>query len=338
MRIDLTLIEKDLLLSGRRAVEAETIGLDAVWCTETGSDSLLQAYEVARSTSTIGVGTAITVALARSPMTVAYSAWGISEASGGRFTLGLGTQVKSHIERRFSMPWSKPVGRMREYVSALRAIWDSWRTGEPLSFEGEHYSHTLMSPFWAPHPMDHKIGIHLAAVGPAMLEMAAEVADGIILHAFTNPAYLEAVTYPAIERGLVRSGRTFADIELSLPLFMAMGDSDEEIAERSRKVLAQLAFYASTPAYRPVLDAIGYGDLQPTLSALTRSGDWDALSRAVPADFLHHFAIAGRPEDMPALAHTRLGTRPQRTSSYYGWPKGDPARLASIFADFRKET
>lgn len=338
MRIDTTLIEKDLLLSGELALAAERSGLDSVWCAETGLDVFLQAYEVCRRTETVCVGTAIAVALARNPMTVAYSAWNLADVSNGRFTLGLGSQVKAHVERRFSMPWTKPVGQMREFVMALRAIWASWATGERLSFEGEHYRHTLMSPFWAPKPHEHTIPIHLAAVGPKMVETAAEVADGLLLHAFTNPSYMETVTYPAIDAGLARAGRTAEDLDVSIPLFMAMGDTDEQVETRRAKVAGQVAFYASTPSYRPVLDAIGYGDLQPELTAMSKAGQWDRMAALVTGEILDHFAISGRPEDMPRLARAHLGVRARRTSSYYGWPVEDPDRLRTIFADFRQET
>ncbi|MGB4137388.1 MAG: TIGR03617 family F420-dependent LLM class oxidoreductase [Microbacterium sp.] len=334
MRIDTTLIEKDLLRSGTLALTAEAAGLDRAWCTETGVDVFLQAYEVARQTERIEVGTAIAVALARNPMTVAYTAWNIADVADGRFTLGLGSQVRAHIERRFSMPWEGPVSQMREFVLALRAIWDAWRTGDRLSFEGEHYSHTLMNGFWAPRPHDHRIPIHLAAVGPKMVEMAAEVADGIILHSFTNKEYLEQVTYPAIERGLARSGRTMDDLEISIPLFMIMGDTPEEIARRREQAAMQLAFYASTPSYLPVLDAIGCGELQPELTTLSKSGDAKRALEVMPAEMIDRFVVQGSPEDMPALAKRRLGDRAARTSSYYGWPSIDPDRLRSIAADF----
>lgn len=337
MRIDTTLIEKDLLVSGERAVLAERSGLDTAWCAETGLDVFLQAYEVSRRTETIGLGTAIAVALARSPMTVAYSAWNLADVSEGRFVLGLGSQVKAHVERRFSMPWTKPIGQMREFVLALRAIWDSWRTGERLNFEGEHYRHTLMSPFWAPKPHDHHIPIHLAAVGPKMVEAAAQVADGVLLHAFTNPTYMETVTFPAMDRGLSRAGRTMEDLDVSIPVFMAMGDTDEEIETRRKEVAGQIAFYASTPSYRPVLEAIGYGELQPELTAMSKTGRWGEMSALITDDVLDHFALTGRPEDMPGLARKHLGARADRTSSYYGWPVDDPDRLRAIFADFRQE-
>jgi probable F420-dependent oxidoreductase len=338
MRIDTTLVEKDLLVSGERAVSAETAGLDRVWCTETGVDVFLQAYEIARETRNIEIGTAIAVALARNPMTVAYTAWSIAEVSNGRFTLGLGSQVKAHIERRFSMPWGRPASQMREFVLALRAIWECWRTGERLSFEGEYYSHTLMNEFWAPKPHAQRIPIHLAAVGPKMVETAAEVADGIILHSFTNNEYLETVTFPAIERGLARSGRTIDDLEISIPLFMIMGDTPEERIAVREKVAMQLAFYGSTPSYLPVLDAIGAAHLQPELAALSKSGDVRRALEVVPDDIIDQFAIQGRPEDMPTLAKAHLGNRVTRTSSYFGWPSVDPDRLRTIARGFRLES
>lgn len=337
MRIDTTLLDKDLVASGERAAAAEVAGHDTAWCTETGLDVFLQAYEVTRQTSSIGVGTAIAVALARTPMTVAYSAWNIAGVADGRFTLGLGSQVKAHVERRYSMPWQSPVGQMREFVLALRAIWNSWRTEDRLNFEGQYYNHTLMSPFWAPKPHDHDIPIYLAAVGPKMVEMAAEVADGILLHSFTNAAYLEQVTWPALERGLAKSGRTIDDIDVSLPMFMAIGDTDEDLEKRRGEIAAQIGFYASTPSYRPVLEAIGYGDLQPELTAMSKSGDWDGMAAIMPADFIDHFSVTGRPEDIPSLVKKHLGDKVQRTSSYYGWPVDDPARLSSIFETFRQE-
>ena len=335
MRIDTTLVEKDLFISGERAIAAEAAGLDRVWCTETGVDVFLQAYEISRATENIEVGTAIAVALARNPMTVAYTAWSIADVSGGRFTLGLGSQVRTHIERRFSMPWTKPTNQMREFVLALRAIWESWRTGERLSFEGEHYSHTLMNDFWTPKPHNHRIPIHLAAVGPKMVEMAAEVADGIILHSFTNRAYLESVTFPAIERGLARSGRTMNDLEISIPLFMIMGDTAEEIAARRKQVAMQLAFYGSTPSYLPVLDAIGMADLQPELAALSKAGDTQRILDAIPSEFIDQFAVQGRPEEMSTLARAHLGDQVTRTSSYFGWPAVSSDRLRKIAAGFR---
>lgn len=334
MHIDVTLLEKDLRKAGELAREAEQVGHAAIWATETGCDPFLQAYAALAATERATVGTAIAVAFARTPMTVAYSAWNLAQASGGRFVLGLGTQVKPHVERRYSMPWGKPVAQMREFVLATRAVWESWRTGEPLSHEGEYYTHTLMSPFWAPAPQDATIPVHLAAVGPRMVEMAGEVADGVLLHTFTNAAYLDTVTWPSLAKGLASSGRTGQRLEVSLPLFMVMGDTEDEIEERRRSTAKQLAFYASTPSYRPVLEAVGYGDLQPELTALSKRRAWDEMTSLVSREVLDLFAITGRPEEMAGLARAHLGDRVTRVTSYSGWPVTDRDRLTEILAGF----
>lgn len=337
MQIDVTLLEKDLRRAGELAGAAERSGHHGVWATESGADPFLQAYSAISATDSCTVGTAIAVALARTPMTVAYSAWNLADVSGGRFVLGLGSQVKAHVERRYSMLWDKPVTQMREFILATRAIFDSWREGTPLQHEGEYYTHTLMSPFWAPSPHDHDIPIHLAAVGPRMVQTAGEVADGLLLHAFVNRAYLEEVTYPALDAGLAASGRQASDVSLSLPMFMIMGDDEQEIEARRKLAVKQLAFYGSTPSYRPVLDAVGFGDVQPELTRLSKAGAWDDLSALVSDELLGHFSITGKPEAMPALAREHLGGRIDRTTSYFGWPVSDPDRLKDILQDFNQK-
>jgi probable F420-dependent oxidoreductase len=337
VQVDITLMEKDLRQAGNLAADAERSGHDGVWCTETGVDPFLQAYEAVRRTSRVQVGTAIAVALARNPMTVAYSAWNLAGVSDGRFILGLGSQVKAHVERRYSMPWRNAVGQMREFAEATRAIFAAWRSGEKLDFQGDHYTHTLMSPFWEPAPHTHDIPIWLAAVGPKMTKMAGAVADGVLLHTFTNAAYLEKVAFPTLDEGLREAGRETAAVELSIPLFMVMGDSEEEIARRREQAVKQLAFYASTPAYRPVLDAIGEGDLQPELTAMSKRGEWDAMPSLITDDLLAHFAVIGTPEQMPELARRHLGPRVTRVTSYFGWPVEDQDRLREILAGFDQE-
>lgn len=337
MDIDVTLMEKDLRQAGRLAAAGERSGHSGVWCTEAGVDPFLQAYEAISATRRIQVGTAIAVALARTPMTVAYSAWGLADRSDGRFVLGLGSQVKAHIERRYAMPWLDPVGQMREFVEAVKAIFNAWRTGERLDYRGEYYQHTLMSPFWTPAPHEHRIPLWLAAVGPRMTRMAGEGADGVLLHTFTTRQYLDEVTVPALAEGAARTGRDPDDIELSIPLFMAMGDTDEELAGMRSEVARQLAFYASTPAYRPVLELSGRGEVQPELTALSKAGRWDEMSRLVDDELLDLFAISGKPEQMPELARAHLGSRVGRVTSYFGWPVSDPDRLAAILASFTDE-
>ncbi|SOD74670.1 probable F420-dependent oxidoreductase [Jatrophihabitans sp. GAS493] len=334
MHIDVTLMEKDLRRAGELAAGAEAAGHSGVWCTEAGVDPFLQAYEAVRSTEKLQVGTAIAVALARTPMTVAYSAWGLAHASQGRFALGLGSQVKAHIERRYSMPWINPTAQMREFVLATRAIFSSWRTGERLNFEGEFYRHTLMSPFWVPAPHEYEIPILLAAVGPRMMQMAGEVADGVLLHTFTTPQYLEKVAYPAIAAGSQTAGRDPLALQLSIPLFMAMGDTEEELSAMRADVARQLAFYASTPAYRPVLELAGYDGLQPELTKLSKEGRWSDMTDLVDDELIDLFSISGTPEQMPDLARAHLGDRVGRVTSYFGWPVSDPDRLSAILASF----
>ncbi len=337
MDIDVTIMEKDLRRAGELAAEAEAIGHAGVWCTEAGADPFLMAYEASRSTTTTQIGTAIAVALARTPMTVAYSAWNIADVSEGRFILGLGSQVKGHIERRYSMPWTNPVGQMREFVLATRAIFSAWRSGEKLAFEGEYYTHTLMSPFWAPSEHDHDIPIWVAAVGPRMMRMAGEVADGVLLHTFTNREYLDTVTFPALDEGSARAGRPEASVQLSVPLFMAMGDTEQELLGMRGEVARQLAFYASTPAYRPVLEAIGFEDIQPDLTAMSKRGEWTQMADLVTSELLDYFSVSGSPEEMPTLARKHLGDRVNRVTSYFGWPISDPDRLRAILASSTQE-
>jgi probable F420-dependent oxidoreductase len=335
--IDVSLMEKNLRQAGNLAADAELAGHAGIWCTEAGVDPFLQAHEAINRTKHVRVGTAIAVALARTPMTVAYSAWGLSDLSGGRFTLGLGSQVKAHIERRYSMPWKSPVGQMREFVLATRAIFDSWRTGSRLDFQGEYYTHTLMSPFWVPSHHEHEIPIWVAAVGPKMMTMAGEVADGVLLHTFTTREYLEQTCFPAIDSGAAATGRDISGLEFSIPLFMAMGDTEEELASMRADVRKQLAFYASTPSYRPVLDQIGYGELQPELTVLSKEGRWDDMTGLIDEPLLQHFSISGTPEQMPALAREHLGGRVGRITSYFGWPVADRERLADILSGFQQE-
>jgi probable F420-dependent oxidoreductase len=267
-------------------------------------------------------------------MTVAQTAWQIAEAADGRFVLGLGSQVKAHVERRYSMPWGRQVEQMRDYLQALSAIWGAWRTGERLQHEGAYYTHTLSAPFWLPEPHDHAIPVWLAAVGPRMVELAGELCDGVMLHPFSNPVYDEAVVLPALERGLAKSGRTLADVEVSRPLFMVMGDDDETLERRRRDAGRQLGFYASTKAYLPVLEAVGLAELQPELSGLARAQEWDRMAGVAADQLLEHFAVIGRPEQMPDLAHEHLSKFITRTSSYSGWPIEDPERLRGILARF----
>ncbi len=218
---------------------------------------------------------------------LANVAFDLALYTNGRFVLGLGSQVKPHIERRFSMPWSHPAPRMREMVLAMRAIWDSWQHGRPLDFRGDFYTHPLMTPFFSPEP--HEYGpppVYLAGVGERMTEVAGEVCDGFSFHPFTTPRYLQAVTIPAMERGRAKAGLSLEGLVIAGPAFVAVGRNEAELATAVQGTKAQIAFYASTPAYRGVLDLHGWGDLQPELTRLTKEGRWSELGERIDDEMM----------------------------------------------------
>lgn len=330
MKLDHSLIGHTSTRAATEAQWAEAAGFAGVWATESITDAFLQSMAVSLTTERVQIGTAIAVAFARNPMSTAYAAWDLAAASEGRFILGLGSQIEAHITRRFSMPWSPPLERMTDYLAALRAIFTSWRDGTPLRFEGEIYRHTLMSPVFTPPHHDHPIPMGIAAVGPRMMQLAGAACDVLILHGMAHPTYLDDVALPALETGLQSSGRDRADISLSCPVFMAIGDDEQTITETIAGTKDQIAFYASTPAYRRVLDVIGYGDLQPELQQLSRDSRWTEMSGLIDDELLEHFAFIGTPEDMPRLVTERYGTRLDRVSSYFGWPTSDPDRMRAI--------
>ena len=308
MKVDTTGYEATLDAAGKAAVRAEADGFDAWWAVETQIDPFLSCTVAAERTEGIGVGTAIAVAFARNPMTVALAANDLQALSGGRFTLGVGSQIKPHITRRYSMPWSKPAARMREFILAIRAIWDTWGTGAPLEFEGEFYTHTLMAPFFNPGPNPHgNPKVLLAGVGPLMTETAGEVADGLLVHGFSTERYVREATLPALERGWAKSGRSREDFEITAPGFVVARDTEEEIAEGVAMVRGQIGFYGSTPAYKPVLDLHGWGELGDELKAMTKRGEWDQLASIVPDEVLHTFAVIGTPEEAIAEIKRRYG-------------------------------
>ncbi len=294
--------------AGSAAVAAERDGFDGWWAVETQVDPFISAAIAAERTERIEVGTGIAVAFARNPMTVALQANDVQALSGGRFLLGLGSQIKPHITKRYSMPWSHPAPRMREFILAIRAIWHTWETGEKLDFRGDFYTHTLMAPFFDPGPNPHgNPKIFLAAVGPLMTETAGEVADGVLCHGFSTERYVREVTLPAVERGRAKAGKTLEGFELSAPAFIVARDSDEEIAEGVAMIKQQIGFYGSTPAYRPVLELHGWGELQDELNAATKRGEWDKLGSMIDDEVLHTLAVVGTPEEAVAEVKRRYG-------------------------------
>jgi probable F420-dependent oxidoreductase len=300
MLIDTTVTDTGETLSvqalAAQVKQAEACGVDGVWATEIQHDPFLLCSIAAANSSTVTVGTAIAVAFARSPMTVAVSAFDLQCLSRGRFILGLGSQIKPHIERRFSMPWSAPAARMREYLHALAAIWTSWETGDALDFRGEFYQHTLMIPMFSPgaNPFGRPKVI-VAAVGEQMTRVAAEASDGLLVHSFSTDRYLREATLPVIEDGLRGRGLSRSDFQISLPAFVATGRTSEELRAASRAVCKQIAFYGSTPAYAPVLQLHGWADLHVQLNAMSKRGEWDQMTGLIDDEVLNAFAVVGEP-------------------------------------------
>ena len=299
---------------GAQAAELEEMGYSGVMTAETAHDPFFPLLVAAQNTAKVQLMTSIAVAFARSRMTLANIGHDLNAFSKGRFVLGLGSQIKPHITKRFSMPWSSPAARMREYIMAMRAIWDCWHEQKPLEFTGEFYTHTLMTPFFTPTDTDYGAPkVFLAAVGPMMTEVAGEVADGVIAHAFTTEKYLRETTLPALERGFAKAGKSRDDFEISYPAFVVTGQSEEEEVATSK----QIAFYGSTPAYRPVLEGIGQGDMQEELNRMSKQGRWDEMGALVTPDILKEFAVIGEPETIPGQMKARYGDVVDRTSAAY---------------------
>ena len=318
-----------------RARELEAAGYDGAYTFEGPHDPFLPVLLAAEHTDRLELSTAIAVAFARNPMTLAQTAYDLQSVSEGRFILGLGSQIRPHIEKRFSMPWSKPAARMRELALAIRAIWACWHEGAPLRFDGDFYRHTLMTPFFNPGPNPYgPPRMWLAGVGPAMTEVAGEVADGFLVHPFSTERFLCEVTLPALERGFARKGRTRDGFEIAFPLMIVTGDSDDEIAAAEGGVRRQLAFYGSTPAYRRVLDLHGWGDLQPELNRLSKEGRWEEMGGLIGDELVDTFTVRGRPEEIAPRVLARYGDLVDRISFNAPY-RADPARWTVVLEGFK---
>ncbi|GAA1282017.1 LLM class F420-dependent oxidoreductase [Pseudonocardia aurantiaca] len=327
MKVDAMLQGTGLAELAKEARDREAAGYDGLWSFEGPHDPFLPLMPVAEHTARIAVGTAIAVAFARNPMSMAYVAHDVQVHSEGRFLLGLGSQVKPHIERRFAMPWSRPAARMREYVSALRAIWSAWETGERLNFHGDFYSHTLMTPFFSPEPSPWgPPQVYLAAVGDQMTRTAGEVCDGLQPHAFTTRRYLEEQTLPIVQEGLAASGRSLAGFSISFSGFVVSGTNEEEMAAAARGTREQIAFYGSTPSYRKVLDLHGWGALGDELNKLSRGSDparWQRMGELVDDEVLQAFAVVAEPDRLGAALLERFGGLVDRFTFYAPYPHAD---------------
>ncbi len=338
MKLDTMLFTGDLHEVAAHARTFESMGFDGVWSIEAQHDPFLPLAVAATASSRMKLGTAIAVAFPRSPMSLAYTAWDLAAASKGRFILGLGTQVKGHNERRFSVKWEQPVKKLREVILSLRAIWSSWQTGAKLDFRGEFYSFTLMTPFFSPPKLAHpKIPIFIAGVNPQICRLAGEVADGFHVHPFHSMKFLKESVVPDIEAGAAKGARTRKDVQLSTQAFVAIGDTPEEIARGREEIRTQISFYASTRTYQPVLDAHGWGEVAQRLSYKAAKGDWANMSKEITDEMLDVYGIEGSPEEIPAKLHARYGGLLDRVSSYFPYRPGrDDERWKRIVRGFRE--
>src|SRR4051794_4482772 len=336
MQIDIGGYAASVDEAAQTAVRAERLGYDGWWALETKHDPFLGCAVAAERTERVLLGTQIAVAFARNPMTVAVQANDVQALSGGRFVLGLGSQIKPHITKRYSMEWSHPAPRMREFVLAVRAIWDAWATGERLDFRGDFYTHTLMTPFFDPGPNPHgRPPIIMAAVGPLMTEAAGEVADGMFCHGFSTERYVREATLPALRRGAEKAGRDLSDFEISAPGMLVAADTEAELEAGIATVRQQIGFYGSTPAYRPVLELHGWGELQEELNTLTKRGAWDEIAGLITDEMVHTFAIVGTPEEAIEEARRRYGGVATRISLQVP-EDADPDRWGALFERLRE--
>jgi probable F420-dependent oxidoreductase len=319
MHFDTTLQPTSLNRVPEIARTAERIGFDAIWTTETQHDPFLPCPLIAEHTQRLHFGTAIAVSFARSPANLAYNAWDLAQASQGRFILGLGTQVKAHIERRFGMPWpDSAVGKLREQIAAIRAFWNAWQSGEKLNFREKYYKLTLMSPFFNPGPIQHpNIPIYIAGVNTGLARLAGETADGFIAHPFHSPRYLREVMLPAIQKGAAKSGRNHSDIKMMITAFIAT------TPEERQYVRHQIGFYASTPTYRRVMALHGWEEVAQKLSGLARRGQWGELSAQISDEILGTFALLGNPADLPDLLVERYHDLADRLGLYLPFIPGE---------------
>jgi probable F420-dependent oxidoreductase len=333
MKIDAGLMSPDLSATGVAAARLEAQGFGAAWSFESAHDAFIPLVLAAQATQRIELGTAVAIAFARNPMNVAQLAWDVQTLARGRLILGLGTQIQPHIEKRFSMPWSRPAERLREFVLALRAIWHSWETGERLSFRGEFYTHTLMTPFFNPGP--NKFGpppIYLAGVGPKMVEVVGEVGDGFLVHPLHSPSFLDAMTLPTLDRGLAKNGRTRKDIAISCQTIVAMGGTPAQIESARQKARGQISFYGSTPAYRGVLEHHGYGALHPELNRLSKTGAWGEMMKRIDDTLFDHIAVSGTPAEVGAKLRARNAGFAARTTLMLYDETGDAEAVREVIA------
>jgi probable F420-dependent oxidoreductase len=336
VKLDVGMLTHDLGSIAGYARKVEALGFDALWSSETQHDPFLPLAVAATATSRLGLGTAIAVAFPRSPMITAHIAWDLQAASNGRFMLGLGSQVKGHNERRFSVKFESPGPKLREIVQALRAIWDSWQNGTRLNFRGEFYRFDLMTPFFNPGPIAHpRIPIFISGVNAFMCRVAGEVCDGLHVHPFNSAQYLREYVHPAVAQGLRAAGRSRRDFTFSTASFVIIGDTEEERQRARQAVRQQIAFYASTRTYEPVLAAHGWQDLIPSLHRKSVEGDWTGMANLITDEMVDTYAVTGTYDTIAASLKARYGDLLDRTAFYQPHQPGlDDPRLPRMVKEF----
>ena len=318
MKFDVTIFPEDLNGAAALAKSVEDRGFAGLWTAETANNPFLPLAHAAVSTERISLGTAVSIAFPRSPMMMAQTAWDLAAQSKGRFILGLGTQIKPHIEKRFGTKWTAPVPRLREYVESLRTIWHSFQTGERLKYEGDDYQFSLLTPFFSPRPMDyHKIPIYIAGVNQGLAQLAGELCEGFHVHPFHTPRYLRETLTPAIEEGAEKAGRSRNDINLSCAIFVVTGRDQDEINQNTVAIKSQIAFYASTPSYKPVLEMHGWEDIVPKLNTMLRRNEWHEMWQEISDEMLEEFAVIAPPDELPYKVRDRYDGLLDRVGFYF---------------------
>jgi len=330
MKIDVAVMAPTLRSVPYIAQTAEAIGFDCLWTSETQHDPFLPLALVAEHTSRMEFGTSIAVAFARSPTTLAHIAWDLSKASRGRFILGLGTQVKAHIERRFGMTWESPAPKLREMILAIRALWQAWQGDGKINFRGEFYKITLMTPFFNPGPIDHPdIPIYIAGVNEQLCRVAGELCQGFHVHPFHTAEYIRQIVLPNIQRGAAKAGRTRADVQLASSIFVATNDQEREMARQ------QISFYASTPTYKAVLDVHGWGAVNEKLGALAARGKWDEMPSLITDEILNEVAIVAPREEVVARIKQKYTGLLDRVTFYTPFDPMDAPKWREIVQAFQ---
>ena len=308
MKVNTGIPVHDLKAVGAAAMAVEAKGFSGISTQENRQDAFLPLAVAAAHTENLELRTSIAIAFARSPMVAANMSWDLQRASNGNFTLGLGSQVKGHNVRRFSVPWSAPAPRMREYVQSIRAIWDCWKNGTPLDYQGEHYQFSLMTPNFTPEPLNGELPkIQIAAVGPAMMKVAAEECDGVMLHAFCTRKYLDEVILPKLQKGLDAKDKARSDFEISGGGFIVTGKDDEAVNKMFEWVRMRVGFYGSTPSYWPVFEAHGWQDLGQKLNEMSKKGQWQDMTKEISDEVVHEFCAVGRHDQIHSAIQQRFG-------------------------------